>query len=83
MDIGSTMGSSFTAGAQAIHQGVAQSTRAAQEVVDATTSRPVEQTAKVAEPMVQMQQAEHLVAVGGKVVQAADEQLGTLINIKA
>lgn len=83
MDIGSTMGSSFTAGAQVINQGVAQATRASQEVVDATTARPVEQTSNVAESMVQLQQSEHLVAVGGKLVQAADQQLGTLIDIKA
>lgn len=83
MNIGSTMGSAFTAGATAVAQGVQQTTRAAQEVVDATTTRPVESTAKLAEPMINMQQAEHLVAAGGKIVQAADEQLGTLIDIKA
>lgn len=83
MNIGSTMGSAFTAGATAVAQGVQQSTRAAQEVVDATTSRPVESTTKLVDPMINMQRSEHLVAAGSKVIQAADEQLGTLINIKA
>lgn len=83
MDIGSTMGSSFTAGTQTIHQGIAQATRAAQEVVDSTTARPVEQTSRLHETMVNLRQSEHLVAAGGKIVQAADQQLGTLIDIKA
>lgn len=83
MDIGSTVGSSFTAGTQVIHQGTAQATRAAQEVASAITARPVEQAASLQEPMVQLKQSEHLVAVGGKLVQAADQQLGTLIDIEA
>lgn len=83
MNIGSTTGSSFTSGTYAISQGVSQASRAAQEVVEATTTRPVEGVGELSKPMTDLKRAEHLVAAGGKVVQAADEQLGTLIDIKA
>lgn len=83
MNIGSTMGSAFTAGAYAINQGTSQVQRAAQDVVDATTTRPVEGTGELAKPMTDLKQAEHLVKAGSKVVQAADSQVGTVLDITA
>ena len=83
MNIGSTAGSAFTSGSYAIDQGSSQARRAAQDVVDATTARPVEGAGELARPMTDLKRAEHLVAAGGKVIQAAEEQIGTLINIKA
>lgn len=82
-NISTTLGSTFAIGAAAIGQGVEHSTRAAMEVADATTARPVEQAAKIEEPFIQLKQSEYEVAAGAKIVQAADRQLGTLINIKA
>ena len=83
MNIGSTAGSAFTSGAYAIDQGTNQARRAVQDVVDATTVRPAEGVGELAQPMTDLKRAEHLVAAGGKVVKAADEQLGTLINTTA
>ncbi|MEN9465725.1 MAG: hypothetical protein RL217_1906 [Pseudomonadota bacterium] len=83
MNIGSTMGSAFTSGSYAISQGNNQVQRAAQDVVDATTSRPVEGVGDLSKPMTDLKQAEHLVKAGSKVIQAADAQTGTLLDIMA
>lgn len=84
MNIGSTMGSAYTVAANTINQGSTQAQQAAQEVATtAFTDRPVEGTGDLAKPMTDLKQAEHLVAAGGKIMQAADEQVGTLLNIKA
>lgn len=83
MNIGSTAGSAFTSAAYAIDQGTSQVRRAAQDVVDATTTRPVEAPGQLAQSMTDLKQGEQLVSAGGKVLQAADKQLGTLIDIKA
>lgn len=81
--IGTSLGSAFTTAANAINTGVEQVTRVAQDVHDATTARPVEGVGNLAESMTDFKRAEHLVAAGSKVVQAADEQVGTLLNITA
>lgn len=83
MNIGSTTGSAFTSATYAIDQGTTQVRRAAQDVVDATTDRPVEGTGELAKPMTDLKQGELLVQAGGKVMDAADKQLGTLINTTA
>ena len=46
MNIGSTAGSAFTTAAAAVSQGTEQVNRAARDVVDATTERPVEGVGK-------------------------------------
>lgn len=83
MNIGSTLGSTFTSGSYAISQGTSQAQRAAQDVVDATTGRPVEGVGDLSKPMTDLKQAEHLVKAGSKVIQAADTQTGTLLDIMA
>ncbi|MCA6065082.1 hypothetical protein [Thalassolituus marinus] len=83
MNIGSTTGSAYTTAAQTLNQGTSQVERAAQEVVDATTARPVEGTGKVASAMVDLKEAEVTTEAGAKVLQAADKSLGSLIDIEA
>lgn len=84
MNVGSTMGSAYTVASNTITQGTAQAQQAAQEIATtAFTERPVEGAGELSKPMTDLKQAEHLVAAGGKVMQAADEQMGTLIDIKA
>ena len=82
-NIGTTLGSVYSIGAFAIGQGVEHSTRAALEVADSTTARPVEKAAPVERSLLHLKEAEYQVAAGAKIVQAADQQIGTLINIKA
>lgn len=84
MNIGSSMGSTYTVAANTISQGNTQLQQAAQEVATtALTDRPVEGAGELVKPMTDLKQAEHLVSAGGKIMQAADEQVGTLLNIKA
>ncbi|QQD23449.1 hypothetical protein GJQ55_02650 [Venatoribacter cucullus] len=83
MNIGSTAGSAFTSATYAIDQGTTQVRRAAQDVADATTERPTEAPGKLAESMTDLKRGELLVQAGGKVMDAADKQLGTLINTTA
>ncbi len=83
MNIGSTTGSAFTSGAYAVDQGNVQVKRAAQDVVDATTSRPVEGVGNLSSAMTDLKQGEETVAAGSKVLEAADKQLGTLIDTQA
>ncbi|WP_430460086.1 hypothetical protein ACQUQU_12805 [Thalassolituus sp. LLYu03] len=83
MNIGSTTGSAFTAGSYAIDQGVSRVNRAAQDVVDATTSRPVEGVGETSSALVEMREGENSVKAGAKVVEAQDKALGSLIDIQA
>lgn len=83
MNIGSTAGSAFTSAAYAIDQGSSQVRRAAQDVVSASTTRPVESPGKLAESMTDLKEGEQMVQAGSKVMQAADRQLGSLIDVTA
>lgn len=83
-NIGSSVGSAYTIAANTINQGNAQAQQAAQEVAVASfTERPVEGAGEISKPITDLKEAEHLVSAGGKVMQAADEQVGTLLDIKA
>ncbi|MDK2777076.1 MAG: hypothetical protein KYX62_05395 [Pseudomonadota bacterium] len=83
MNIGSTTGSAFSSGAYAVDQGTTQVRRAAQDVADATTERPVEGPGETADAMVELKQGQETVAAGAKVLEAADKQMGTLIDTTA
>ena len=83
MNIGSTAGSAFTSATYAIDQGNSQVRRAAQDVADAATVRPVESPGKLAESMTDLKEGEQMVQAGSKVLEAADRQLGSLIDIQA
>lgn len=83
MNIGSTMGSALTTAATGINQGSEQVSRAAERVVEATTSRPVQGTGDIAEAMTDLKQGERSVEMNAKVMQAADKTLGSIIDIQA
>lgn len=83
MNIGSTAGSAFTTAASGINQGTDQVKRAAQEVVGASTSRPVEGTGKLSEAVTDLKQGERSVEANAKVLQAADRTLGSIIDVEA
>jgi exonuclease VII small subunit len=51
--------------------------------VGATTSRPVEGVGNLSSAMTDLKQGEQAVAAGSKVLEAADKQLGTLIDTQA
>jgi len=83
MNIGTTTGSALTTAASTVSQGMDQVKRTAQDVVDATTERPVEGAGKTAKAAIDLKQAEVAVEAGSKVMSAADKQIGTLIDISA
>lgn len=83
MNIGSTAGSAFTTATAGINQSTDQVKRTAQEVIGATTTRPVEGSGKLAEATTDLKQAERSVETNAKVVQAADKTLGSIIDIEA
>lgn len=83
MNIGSTAGSSFSIPTQAMAQGAEQVTGAVQQVVDATTTRPVEETGSISEGVVDLQQGKQLVGAAGRLIEAAESQIGSLINTQA
>jgi len=78
----------MTMGIQTIQNGQQQMVGAAQAVASATTSSSANQTpdmniADLTQQLVQMDQAKHLTMAGAKMVQTADEALGTIINTMA
>ncbi|MDF1762929.1 MAG: hypothetical protein P1U57_05930 [Oleibacter sp.] len=83
MNIGSTAGSSFTNAASNVVQVTEQVQRVAQDVADATTSRPVEGVGKLATAMTDLKQQEVQMSASVKVMQAADSNLGSLIDTNA
>lgn len=82
MEIGGLSGA-LHAGQAGIQRGEQKATQAAQDVVEATTDRPVSETSDVADALVEQKEAEQQVEASAEVVKAADETLGTLVDIKA
>ncbi len=83
MNIGSTSGSSFTIATAGIQQSSEQVKQASQEVVAATTTRPTQGTVEVTDALLKLKEGEQGLAANAKVLAAADQQLGTLLDIKA
>lgn len=83
MNLGSTSGSSFSIAAAGIQQSSEQVKQAAQQVVEATTARPAQGTVEVTDALVKLKEGEQGVAVNAKVVEAADKQIGSLLDIEA
>jgi predicted secreted protein len=83
MNIGSTTGSTFATAAYGVSQGTEQVAKAAQTVVETTTERPVEGTGDLASAMTDMKQGQQATDANAKVLQAADRQLGSLIDTQA
>jgi len=83
MNIGSTAGSTLASASYGVSQATEQVSKAAQTVVETTTERPVEGTGDLASAMTDMKQGQQATDANVKVMQAADRQLGSLIDIQA
>lgn len=83
VNMGTSLGSSFSNAASSISESVKEVRQASQQVVESTTARPVEGTNKISDSLITMKENTNLVAANGKVIEAADNQLGTLIDINA
>lgn len=76
--------SMMSMGVQTIKAGQQQLADAAQVVANSNVSNmPMANIANLTEQLVQMDQAQHLAMVGGKMVEAASENMGTIINTMA
>lgn len=76
------LGGALSAGLAGIQKGEQQVTQAAQEVVSATTDRPATPTQDVAKALVEEKEGQRQVQASAKVVEAADETIGSLVDIK-
>ena len=83
MNLGSTSGSSFSIATAGIQQSSDQVKQAAQQVVEATTARPAQGTVEVTDALIKLKEGEQGVAANAKVLEAADKQIGTLLDIEA
>jgi hypothetical protein len=83
MNIGSTSGSSFSIASAGVQQSTEQVKQAAQQVVEATTARPAQGTVEVTDALLKLKEGEQGVKVNAKVLEAADKQIGTLLDIEA
>jgi hypothetical protein len=83
MNLGSTSGSSFSIATAGIQQSTDQVKQAAQQVVEATTARPAQGTVEVTDALIKLKEGEQGVAANAKVVEAADKQIGSLLDIEA
>lgn len=83
MNIGSTSGSTFSIASAGIQQSSEQVKQASQQVVEATTARPAQGTVEVTDALIKLKEGEQGVQLNAKVLEAADNQLGTLVDIKA
>ena len=87
MNIGSTTGSALSTGYAQSTNMMAEAdnriTAAAQQVAGSMSQRPVEETAETTEALVDMQEGKQLVSAAGKLVEAQNTQVGSLLDIQA
>lgn len=83
MNLGSTSGSSFSIATAGVQQSTEQVKQAAQQVVEATTARPAQGTVEVTDALLKLKEGEQGVAANAKVLEAADKQIGSLLDIEA
>lgn len=83
MNLGSTLGSSFNIATAGIQQSTQKVAEAAQQVVEATTARPAQGTVEVTDALVKLKEGEQGVVLNAKVLEAADKQMGSLLDIEA
>jgi len=83
MNIGSTSGSAFTVATSGVQQGNQQVREASQQVVEATTTRPAQGIVEVTDPLLKLKEGERQVEVNAKTLEAADNNVGTLIDTLA
>ncbi len=82
MQVGQSGSGALAAGLAGVQRGEQKVTQAAQDVVSATTDRPVSQTSDIARPLAEQQEGRRQVEASAKVVEAAQQTLGSLIDIK-
>jgi hypothetical protein len=83
MNLGSTSGSSFSIATAGVQQSSEQMKQAAQQVVEATTTRPAQGTVEVTDALLKLKEGEQGMAANVKVLEAADKQLGSILDIDA
>ena len=83
MNLGSTSGSSFSIASAGVQQNSEQVKQAAQQVVEATTARPTQGTVEVTDALLKLKEGEQGVQANAKVLEAADKQIGSLLDIQA
>ncbi len=83
INLGTSVGSTLTNAASSISDSVKEVRKASQHVASSTIVRPVEGTGEITKPMLNMKESANLVAANGKVIKAADEQLGSLLDTQA
>jgi len=75
------LGGAFSAGLSGIQKGQEQVTQAAQEVVSSNTQRPVQPNQDVAKSLTDEKQGQRQVEASAKVVDTANQTLGSLVDI--
>jgi cell division septum initiation protein DivIVA len=83
MNIGSTSGSSSSIATAGVQQSSEQVKQAAQQVVESTTSRATQGTIDATDALLKLKEGEQGVKLNAKVLDAADKQLGSLLDIEA
>jgi hypothetical protein len=83
MNLGSTSGSSFSIATAGVQQNAEQVKQASQQVVEATTARPAQGTIEVTDALLKLKEGEQGVTANAKVLEAADKQVGSLLDITA
>ena len=80
MQVGGLSGA-FNAGLAGIQKGQEQVTQAAQEVASANTQRPVQPSQDLAKSLTDEKQGQRQVEASAKVLDTANQTLGSLVDI--
>jgi flagellar hook-associated protein FlgK len=80
----SNMGSAFQQGVSGLNASTRSMVESANELVmSGTVERAPTRTTDIVEPLMKIQQQQHVFDASAKVVKIADEALGALIDVKA
>ncbi len=80
MQVGGLSGA-FSAGVTGIQKGEEQVTQAAQEVASANTTRPVQPSQDLAKSLTDQKEGQQQVQASAKVMETANQTLGSLVDI--
>ncbi len=75
------IGGAFSAGLAGIQKGQEQINQGAQEVASANTQRPVQASQDIAKSLTEEKQGQRQVEASAKVVDAANQTVGSLVDI--
>ena len=75
------IGGAFNAGLAGIQKGQEQINQGAQEVASANTQRPVQATQDIAKSLTEEKQGQRQVEASAKVVDTANQTIGSLVDI--